>query len=443
MKPLKAVFIRSGLFNLLIFIIISYNSVGQEWDVAYPVPNMGRQVVSTFDSCYLATGTNGFDDPGVTIKLNQEGEILWVSPYGGLSIEQTCDSGYIIAGMENLYDAFLRKFDKSGNLIWNQVYGGSDQDYFSAVIQSSDSCFVACGFSQSYGDSMIYIVKTDRSGNLLWRRNFSCIIRGQAEDLIEVGSNYYISGHSQDLSYNYNPFIIKLNAFGETIWKKDFQLGYTGLSIAMTKDSSLVMAGGNILSRFSLDGDSLWCGSFEPSFTLFSVDTASDNGFILSGGFDIIGPNGFQKVNTLVKTDSLGNITWLKCFPGGNNDFWGCFESVIATGDLGYVACGYSVYENSNKLLRVIKTDSSGSVLAQAEYPINNGMKHLFPNPTNGKVNVNLNNIKCIEVFNNSGTFIMSGNNENEIDLGMLPQGIYILRVIASDAIAIEKVIKH
>ncbi len=241
--------------------------------------------------------------------------------------------------------------------MWNQLYGGNDQDYFSEVIQSADSCFVACGFSQSYSDSLIFIVKTDRLGNLIWRRNFDCINHGLANDLIEVSSNYYISGRSQDSSYSYNPFIIKLSDAGETIWRKDFHMGFTGLSIALTKDSSLIMTGGKILSKFNLDGDSLWSHSFDPSYTLLSVDTASDKGFILSGGFEILGQNGFQSLNTLVKTDSLGNIIWSKCFPTGYNDFWGRFESVIATRDWGYVTCGYSVYENSNIMMRVIKTD--------------------------------------------------------------------------------------
>ena len=443
MKPWKSTFLEFKLSNILLFILISFNCIGQEWEIVYPVPNIGRQVVSTFDSCYLATGTNGWNDPGITIKISQEGEIVSVSPYGGYSIKQTYDSGYILAGSENLEDAFLKKFDKFGNPVWNKIYGGSDEDYFSAVIQSSDSCFVACGYSQSYSDSMIYIVKTDKLGNLLWRRNFRCFIYGLADDLIEIGSNYYISGHTQDSSYNYNPFIIKLSDAGETIWRKDFQMGFTGLSIALTQDSSLITTGKNILSKFSLNGDSLWSRSFDPSFDILSVDTASEKGFILSGGIQILTPSGFQSLNTLVKTDSLGNIVWTKNYPTGYDDFTGSFTSVIETRDLGFVACGYSIYENSNIKMRVIKTDSVGSIVTNTDFQHKTESKQIFPNPTHGKVNINLVNITCFKVYNVSGSLVMSVDNNNEIDLSSLPNGIYLLKVFASETITIEKVIKQ
>src|SRR5437016_4633551 len=52
--------------------------------------------------------------------------------------------------------------------------GGSGNDECYSIIQSSDSGYLACGKTNSYGAGGydVYLVKTDAFGNLLWTKTF-------------------------------------------------------------------------------------------------------------------------------------------------------------------------------------------------------------------------------------------------------------------------------
>src|SRR3990172_2314458 len=80
----------------------------------------------------------------------------WSKTYGGtrpdyaLSVNQTSDNGYALAGYTSSFgaggdDAWLVKTDSSGNIQWKQTYGGTGGDYASSVVKTSDGGYALAG----------------------------------------------------------------------------------------------------------------------------------------------------------------------------------------------------------------------------------------------------------------------------------------------------------
>ena len=142
----------------------------------------GYSVKQTTDGGYIFVGTtNSFlngDDDIYLIKTDSYGDTLWTKSYGGssqevgTSVQQTFDNGYIVAGYTysfgaGSHDVFLFKTDANGNLLWSKTYGGPYSDMGISVLQTSDQGYVIAGNTDSYspGSYDVYLIKTDSNGN--------------------------------------------------------------------------------------------------------------------------------------------------------------------------------------------------------------------------------------------------------------------------------------
>ena len=109
----------------------------------------------------------------------------WEKTFGGSghdsgqSVQQTADSGFIIAGVENEFEGgdetavYLIKTDGNGNEQWSKTFGGSGHDSGQSVQQTDDGGFIIAGITHSiYGDGDVYLIKTDSSGNEQWCKTF-------------------------------------------------------------------------------------------------------------------------------------------------------------------------------------------------------------------------------------------------------------------------------
>ena len=117
-----------------------------------------------------------------TIKHNN-GDTIWSKSYGeegtGYSVQQTTDSGYIIAGHTYSFltenDVCLIKTDVDGDTLWTKSFGETQKDeYGYSVQQTSDSGYIIAGYTYSFGrgNSDVYLIKTDPVGDTLWTKTF-------------------------------------------------------------------------------------------------------------------------------------------------------------------------------------------------------------------------------------------------------------------------------
>jgi hypothetical protein len=83
------------------------------------------------------------------VKTDSNGNKQWDKTFGGtdwdvaLSVQQTSDGGYILAGKTNSYgaglgDFWLVKTDSNGNKQWDKTFGGTNGDEAYSVQQTSD-----------------------------------------------------------------------------------------------------------------------------------------------------------------------------------------------------------------------------------------------------------------------------------------------------------------
>jgi len=176
----------------------------------------GFSVQQTSDSGYIIAGfvwlTFGSHSDVYLIKTDPNGILKWQKTFGGIdydfgrSVQQTTDGGYIITGYTISYgagrdDVYLIKTDPNGILKWQKTFGGSDVDDGYSVQQTSDGGYIIVGFTGGVGTSPIrggdvYLIKTDPGGNSQWQKTFggSDIDRGHSVQQTSDGG-YIITGY--------------------------------------------------------------------------------------------------------------------------------------------------------------------------------------------------------------------------------------------------------
>ncbi len=151
----------------------TYGGTGD--DVAYSVQQTsdGGYIVAGYTRSF---GVGSYDI--FLIKTDANGNLQWAKTYGGASweyaysVQQTSGGGYIVAGYTESfgagsYDIFLIKTDANGNLQWAKTYGGAGGDWALSVQQTSDGGYIVAGSTTSFGlGSNIFLIKTDANGNI-------------------------------------------------------------------------------------------------------------------------------------------------------------------------------------------------------------------------------------------------------------------------------------
>jgi len=86
---------------------------------------------------------------------------------GSNSVENTADSGYIVAGWTGTYgvgmgDVYLVKTDAKGDTLWTKTIGGDSTDYGLYIEQTFDKGYIIVGSTSSFGAGLddIYLIKT-------------------------------------------------------------------------------------------------------------------------------------------------------------------------------------------------------------------------------------------------------------------------------------------
>jgi len=126
-----------------------------------------KSVQQTIDGGYILAGYTvsygvGNGDAWL-IKTNAMGVEQWSQTFGGsfsydntCSVQQTTDGGYILTGYAGFYgagndNAWLIKTNAMGVEQWSQTFGGSYNDWTISVQQTTDGGYILAGGTKSYG----------------------------------------------------------------------------------------------------------------------------------------------------------------------------------------------------------------------------------------------------------------------------------------------------
>jgi hypothetical protein len=382
---------------------------GQTWINNYGGSSFDdfESVSQTSDGGYIAAGDSWSSDGDLSgnkgrwdfaiAKFDADGNKTWMKNYGGsydeafYSIIQTSDGGYVAAGSSNSSDGDLSgdagerdfviaKFDASGNIAWIKKYGGSYHDIFYSIIQTSDGGYVAAGESMSSdgdlpgnkGYTDFVIAKFDADGNKMWMKNyggsydeaFNSIIQTSDGGYVAAGTSWWSSDGDLPVNKGYADFVIaKFDASGNKTWIKNYggsegdwlrsvvqasDGGYVAAGYSESNDGDLSANKGEldfVIAKFDTDGNKTWIKSYGGSERdyLQSIVQTSDNCYAVAGysgssDGDLQGNKGDDDF-VIAKFDAAGNKVGIKLYGGSSSDN---FYSVVQASDGGYVAAGTS-----------------------------------------------------------------------------------------------------
>lgn len=159
-----------------------------EWQRFYDTGEAGEtgfsSIQHTKDGGYIiSTPTRSYGAGGTDImisKLNSHGDIEWQRTYGGSeedyhfssnSVEQTSDGGFVVGGTTESFgagasDLWILKLTPTGDIEWQHTYGGRAREEFLSIQETSDGGYIVGGWSESFGDDTILILKLSSDGEI-------------------------------------------------------------------------------------------------------------------------------------------------------------------------------------------------------------------------------------------------------------------------------------
>ena len=295
--------------------LVKFDTAGTvEWQKVYGGASTEYfdSVQQTDDGGYIVAGSlfsssSGLGWDALVMKINSDGTIAWEKTYGGaavdhaLSVQQTTDGGYIVAGDTQSSggggsDAWVLKLNSRGRVTWQMTYGGSASDSVSSIEQTSDGGYIVAGTTASSGagNSDIWILKLNSDGTVAWQNTYGDARWDSASSIEQTSDGgYIVAGTTQLSSASNHAWILKLNTDGTVAWQK-----------AVTSDNSTSSA--------------------------HSIRQTSDGGYLLSGA------NQTQNKAWLLKLNVDSTIAWQKSY--GSAGFYSSILDIQQASDGTYIA---------------------------------------------------------------------------------------------------------
>jgi len=338
------------------------------WANIYPgVGARSGEIKQTVDGGYIVANSaygSGLGGHNLWIvKLDDTGKVTWQYVYGGSgydfpnSIQQTTDGGFIVAGRTEsfgagVYDAWVIKLDRDGDVLWQKTHGGIYNDTASSIQQTQDGGYIMAGYIGHWSPDQhpdLWLLKLDPIGAVQWEKTYGGERNEHASSIKQtLDGGYIVAGHTAtfgpDIYSDY--WLLKIDSDGNVIWQK--VMGASGhdvpYSIQQTTDGGFVVAGYSQalgaggsdiwIIKLDINGDVIWqraYGGTDGEFA-YSIQEVSDGSLIVSG---IIGHNGAGEKDALVlNLDGNGDILWQKTYIGSSG-YWG--TSIQETSDRGYI----------------------------------------------------------------------------------------------------------
>lgn len=335
-------------------------------------------VIDTNDNIII-TGTTGepldgqlaqgFLDVFIS-KFDSNGTKLWTRLLGGPYWEEA--SGIATDASGNLYvtgftyeqldgqpnagsaDAFIAKYDPSGNRLWTRQFGTAEFDNTTGIAVDSNGNVYLSGYTYGslYGppnvrNSDVFIAKYDTDGNRQWFNIFGTPgDDGGGGIAVDAAGNVYLTGgvegpvDGQPYAGKGDAFIAKYDPSGARLWIRLFGSpeGDGASGVAIDSDGNLLLTGATsgdlagqvnaggyclqkrqcydvFVSKFTAGGTQVWTrmfGSAEDEYVK-SIDIDSRNNIYIAGSTfgPLDGQPHYRSSNAFaVKLDSTGTQQW-------------------------------------------------------------------------------------------------------------------------------------
>ncbi len=383
-----------------------------------------------------------------------------------------------------LADGFIAKYTSAGAYVFAKQIGGANTQNCRDLLVDPTGDIYVCGhylgitdFDPSITNFTLtpvglvdaFILKLDNNGNFIWVKNFggagntSTILRtincdlsgdvyssGDFSNVIDVDPNLGIVNYTA--TSNSDIFTIKLNGNGNFIWASQF----SGNSGGVTTNQYIDNLG--IVYTVGLFADMMDFDHTANTYSLTSVASSYD-GFINKMGPCNVPANPLNTTPINNENVCSGQSTTLSVVQNSANINWYASPTstlIIATGSVivtsNSLAVGnYTYFAQAATCTLSAKTAVSFSIntcTGLMNEVANSDLYKVFPNPTNGRLNIEVKNYNesIITVISIDGQIIESmkpSTNKCVIDLSSLKNGLYIIKIESLDSSLIQKIIKY
>jgi hypothetical protein len=448
------------------------------------------------------------------IKLNANLNIQWQKTIGGIGEDLItdlilcADSSFLCVGSSSSpisnektvpcfgnYDYWVLKLDNNGNLIWQNVYGGTDSDQANSIIQFNDGKIFISGMSKSNisgnktencrGSNDYWIICTDSLGNKLWDKTIggnltdrdAKIVKSSNDKLIILGSsNSPISNEKTSPCFgNLDLWIVEIDTGGNIIWDKTYggsENDGFGFEDIILCDDNIYLCSSSSSGISGNKSDS--CRGFD-DYWILKLDKNGNKFWdktIGGSNYDI--PNSIlyaQNDQLVVLGSSMSDITCDKTENSiGAYDYWVIgldtngllkWQKTIGGTDEDHLQYAielannnYMIFGNSQSGISGLKTEvCRGSfdywlVEIANNYGISDLLEtkiYIYPNPTTSSLTINgITNINTAEVYNISGKLLLTKQlNTNQLDISSLAKGLYLIKLSTEEGSLVSKFVKE
>jgi uncharacterized delta-60 repeat protein len=236
--------------------ILKLTSEGDiEWQHIYggTGDDKAYSVQETSDEGYIVAGSTQYlgaqDHDFWVLKLTPAGFFEWQRIYGGFGddvayyIQETSDEGYIVAGDTDSFgnkesELWVLKLTSIGDIEWERIYGGSDNDYLNCIQETSDGGYVVTGNTYSFGagDSDLLALKLSPAGDIEWQRTYGGSEEDAAYYIQETSDEGYVAAGYTDSFGNGGSDFLLLKLFSDGDIDPSCEL--VGSSVATVQDTS-------------------------------------------------------------------------------------------------------------------------------------------------------------------------------------------------------------
>jgi gliding motility-associated-like protein len=310
----------------------------------------------------------------------------------------TPDGGYIMAGLasqgsSNVYHPYLIKLNCKGELQWEHYFGNTQTiaNVNTRVIVTADSGYVMISNLGVYTNYNGFAVKLDASGNIVWQKLLNLSnSNDNINDVYETADGHLIIAASiKDFP---DVGLVKLRQDGSLVWCRTFGNANQyddGSVVRELADGNYMIAGRYIamgtfnafLMKTDTSGNMLWLKCYGDTLQhMWAMDFREmQNGDIVLGGSTTLLKPNYQSFsdNFLMRVNSNGDTLWTKIFYGANDQFENVSslildqdENIIAgVATASYVSPGFVPNKHA-----VMKFSPQGQLLKATLY--NNGSSH-------------------------------------------------------------------
>ncbi len=292
------------------------------------------------------------------VKINDVGDILWESSYGGsvggeevrdallmpddglLMMGRIYSTGGDVSTHYGSMDVWLCRIDSTGNILWEKTFGNQGRDNAIKIKLTADQTvlmigchyepggMIDCPIIQEYGPD-VWIVEMDLHGNIMNQECYGGNGDDLGWDIIKLPDGYAFcastNSNDVDVSGLHGPpgepmyddiWAVKTSLDGTIIWQKCLG-GYSSESpvyITATADSGYIIIG----NTNSHDGDVSGNHTTEwNELDIWVVKLSSDGQLVWEHSFGGLGTDRFYGIHSVLKKDDYNFVI------GANSNYAG------------------------------------------------------------------------------------------------------------------------